>query len=89
MTRRRSTLVLMVVTALVAGPLALGLGGCLGVSPACEAICSAGRVALVSTADVAIGRGPTAHALERPLLRPPAVVLAVPSPPPEPASPFV
>jgi hypothetical protein len=86
---RRSILALIVIAGLLAGPVALALGACVVASPACDAICSAARVAVMRSADVAIGLEPSGQAPSQPALRPSLPTLAVPQPPPEPASLFV
>jgi hypothetical protein len=85
---RRSVLALVVIAGLLASPLAMTFGVCMDTSPACDAICSAAR-AVVPTTDVAAGLEPSGQAPSRPALRPRLLTLAVPQPPPEPASPFL
>jgi hypothetical protein len=85
MNLRRSVFALVVIAGLLASPLAMTFGACIDTSPACDALCSAVRVALVPGAVVVIGPELTAQAPSRPVLRPSLLVLAVPQPPPKPA----
>jgi hypothetical protein len=86
---RRSILALVVIAGLVAVPVAPVLGACVAASPACDAICSAARVAVVPSAGVAIGLEPMGQAPSHASLHPSLLVLAVPQPPPKSASLFL